>query len=73
MFHCFRLRDKYNLTAPVTNYESYIFRNETGHDVTAEADELYELYEEAKGKVEVLKKEKIAKNNEIDITVRKVF
>ena len=59
------------MTTTLTDYEDYIFRNETGHDVTAEADELYELWEESYGKVEELKALK-ERNKERDITLRKV-
>ena len=43
----FRLANELNLTTTLTEYESYVFRDEAGSDVTEEADELYGEYEEA--------------------------
>ena len=68
----FRLANELNLTTTLTDYESYVFRDEAGSDVTEEADELYGEYEGAYTKVEELKNLK-EKNKERDITIRKVY
>ena len=54
------------------DYKHYIFRNETGYDITEKADQLYDKFQEVLEKLEELKKVKV-KNKERDMSVRKVF
>ena len=66
------MANEINLTTTLTDYESYVFRDETGSDVTEQADELYETYEEALAKAGELRDLK-ERNKDRDITVRKVY